>query len=96
MSGVSGVEVGMLNRPMPDNFVDSLRACVLYSSRDWGLLKRDAWLYGVVVGWDKEDLERLAKRFNWGENDLARLEALRFSFASLERMPSVREEGNWL
>jgi len=47
---------------MPDDPLDGLRAaleslgsCVATHPNDWGQYSLDAWLYGIVVGWDCED-----------------------------------------
>lgn len=100
MSSEVGVEVGVLNRPLPDNFVDSLKACLLYSSRDWDMNKRDAWLYGVIVGWEDSKLGELAKKFGWREEDVTRLKGFHGDFNAMDALPvGVRwskEEGDWV
>lgn len=63
--------------------------------RDWGLDRRDAWLYGVILGWDCEEcpdgqhddlcddgeaMRIVAERHQWSEEDVARLRARRAVF----------------
>jgi hypothetical protein len=33
----------------------SLGSCLAFHSRDWGEHPRDAWIYGIAIGWDCED-----------------------------------------
>lgn len=46
-------------------------------ARDWGLSKRDAWLWAILVGWDSPDgectLEKVAEPHGWSEMTIARL-----------------------
>jgi len=61
----------------PTNVVDSLHACLAFSPRDWGANKRDAWLWGIICGWDAESLDELRVRFRWSAAEVARLRKLR-------------------
>lgn len=54
--------------------LDSAKSTMAFSSRDWGGWdKRDAWLYGIILGWDEEAEAELAERFKWAPDDVARL-----------------------
>ncbi|MFF7795575.1 hypothetical protein [Streptomyces sp. NPDC007991] len=81
------------------NALQRLEEIITYGSRDWGSHRSDAWLYGVLVGWDCErDHEHdqacenglamlnLAARHNWGESTVARLRRSRAAVNSLRRM----------
>lgn len=59
-------------------------------SRDWGRTRGDAWLYGVLVGWDCEDdhdheqehceggaLDEVAEEHGWNAAQRTRLRELR-------------------
>lgn len=35
--------------------LDSLESTLAFDSRDWSLSKRDAWIYGIICGWENED-----------------------------------------
>ncbi len=37
-------------------------------SRDWAANRGDAYLWGVLVGWDDEALEEVAAKHNWNEH----------------------------
>lgn len=75
---------------------EALRDLLAFSSRDWGAVKGDAWLWGIVFGWDNEDDEpdeesampELAKQHGWDEADVARLRRLHANFLLLE-LPST-------
>lgn len=61
-----------------DNLRDalkSLQATMAFDSRDWSVVRRDAWLYGIVVGWD-DALPEVAKKHRWDAVDVARLKRL--------------------
>jgi hypothetical protein len=66
------------------NPFESVRNLVAFDSRDWGATKSDAWLYGIVAGWDSDDdepdgdgaMDELAARFGWDANEVARLRLL--------------------
>lgn len=59
---------------------DSLRNVLASDPRDWSLAKRDAWVYGIVLGWSEESLKVLAKRHDWPEEDVDRLRRLHDRF----------------
>jgi hypothetical protein len=43
---------------LPDDLraaLDSLSTCVAGSATDFSTYRRDAWLYGIILGWDCED-----------------------------------------
>lgn len=62
--------------PTEDPFM-SLAGALVCSSRDHGLDSRDAWVYGIVVGWDAASLRELAAKHGWSPDDVSRLKRLR-------------------
>jgi hypothetical protein len=75
--------------PLPEVF-ESLDRVLTTSSRDWGEYWADAWLYGVLVGWDCEErhehddvcggdaaMRGLAQQHGWSEETVARLRRYR-------------------
>ncbi len=52
--------------------IASAVACMASHPRDWSLDYRDAWLWGILVGWD-EALDFVAVRHGWSENEKQRL-----------------------
>ena len=62
---------------------ESLHMAIVFHARDWAADRRDAWIWGIVVGWDDESLADIASRFGWDRNMVARLKRLRIRFSSL-------------
>ena len=70
---------------------ESLARVLTTSSRDWGAYWADAWLYGVLVGWDCEEAHEhdgawcggdaatrgMAEQHGWSEDAVARLRRYR-------------------
>lgn len=61
---------------------ESLISVVAFSPRDWSLNAKDAWLYGIICGWDKESLLELKTKFQWSDNETKRLQDLHVDFQS--------------
>jgi len=43
---------------MEDNYTKplySLETSMAFDTRDWSQVKRDAWLYGIICGWENEN-----------------------------------------
>lgn len=75
------------------NPFDSIRSTMTGHSRDWSLNHRDAWLYGIIVGWDDENgaydpevLRELKESFGWDDADIARMQKNRNAFVTAEHM----------
>jgi hypothetical protein len=62
---------------------DSLKGCLVFNSRDWANNKRDAWLYGIIVGWDEESFAELKLKHRWPDEQISRLKRLRAEFINL-------------
>lgn len=60
---------------------ESLRNVIACDPRDWGEYKRDAWLWGIVFGWEGT-WDEMARRHYWTANTLARLKRLHGRFAA--------------
>ncbi|MCK5641014.1 MAG: hypothetical protein KAJ19_09465, partial [Gammaproteobacteria bacterium] len=56
--------------------IQSVGDCMAFSARDWSTDHRDAWLYGVIHGWDEDSLQELAAKHGWEGEPLARLRRL--------------------
>ena len=54
----------------------SLRQTMATHPRDWARESRDAWLWGILVGW-AEALDEVAKTHQWDEATVSRLRQLR-------------------
>lgn len=53
--------------------VKSLRSIIATDPRDWSVDRRDAFIYGLVIGWDRESFDELKSVHGWGEELAARL-----------------------
>jgi hypothetical protein len=57
-------------------------------SRDWSLDKRDAWLWGIVLGWtnepgepvDEDPMADVARKHGWSSETVTRLRDLHQKF----------------
>jgi len=74
---------------LPENPFESLHNVIVFDSRDWSKNKKDAWLYGIIVGWiDEEDDEDLGEeifrelsiKHGWDKETWGRLQRLRVEF----------------
>lgn len=62
---------------------ESLRTAMVFDSRDWSATPVDAWVYGIVVGWDEASMVDLRARYRWSLSDTKRLERLHKEFSKL-------------
>lgn len=84
--------------------LDAIHLAVTISSRDWSIHHRDAWLYGVVAGWDDEHpdddaMPEVAERHGWDAEMVAtiRFHHAAFTAARLAEGPSDgRFDGTYL
>lgn len=53
-------------------------------SRDWSSDYRDAWLWGVVVGWDDASLRELSSKLGWSARTVDKLLECRQAHAALK------------
>lgn len=58
------------------NPLESIHGVIVFSSKDWSLSADDAWIYGVVVGWDEPSLVELQKKHRWQDGEVFRLKEL--------------------
>ena len=63
---------------------ESLEACLTCHSRDWSVHHSDAWLYGIICGWD-DAFEEVAEKHRWKGQTAGRLKLLRSSFIEAKR-----------
>lgn len=50
--------------------------------RDWSINATDAWLWGIVLGWDRGAMVEVAARHRWSAEDVTRLHALHAAYRS--------------
>lgn len=71
---------------------DSLRNCIAFSAKDWSLEKRDAWVFGIVLGWGGA-LPVIAKKHGWSEREMVRLRRLHDAFQRLKSAEPQQAQG---
>lgn len=54
----------------------SIEATIACSPRDWSLNRRDAWIHGIVFGWDGSSMDEVAKAHGWNASEVERLKKL--------------------
>lgn len=64
--------------------LDSAHTVMVHDARDWSLSSRDAWMYGLLVGWDDESLAQiLTQHPRWKPEGIERLKRLRAGLAAI-------------
>lgn len=64
--------------------LDSLECTMAFATKDWSEDKNDAWLWGIICGWDEESLEELQDKFGWSTESVERLSMLHDKFNTLK------------
>ena len=62
--------------------IDSLRKAITTSARDYSTDKRDAWIYGIVIGWG-DAIWDVAKLHKWPASEVIRLKSLHSEFQKI-------------
>lgn len=62
---------------------ESLHAAVVTSPRDWSVSQSDAWIYGIVVGWDHDTMIEISSKFGWTVEVTQRLADIHQAMAEL-------------
>ena len=63
--------------------IESIRTAMAMSPKDWSLNHRDAWIYGIVLGWDDASLVEVSRLHQWDYNTISRLVMLRKKFDNM-------------
>ena len=69
---------------LPEDPIESLERALATASKDWSESKDDAWIYGIILGWDKESLQELQELHRWNDEAVARLERLHQKFKTIK------------
>lgn len=90
---MSGNKIFANDLPYDDaslNPLDALSQTLCFASNDWGASRAEAWIYGIVVGWDNEDdpadtaaMDELAGKYRWSPEQVERLRTLHTRFVAL-------------
>lgn len=59
--------------------VKSLQVTMHFDPRDWSVLEKDAWIYGIICGWG-DAIADVAKKHGWTDETVARLRRLHMAF----------------
>lgn len=70
----------------------ALHDAIVFNSRDFAESKFEAWIYGIVVGWDDEDdetgdagaMDEVAAKVGWTAQEVATLRKLRTRWRHIE------------
>ncbi|MFW2500430.1 hypothetical protein [Clostridium diolis] len=69
------------------NPFESLHNTIVFDVKDWSTDKRNAWIYGIIVGWGSDDPEiaeeifqEFNKQFRWTRETWNRLQILHKEF----------------
>lgn len=73
------------------NVIADLRSTLTHMPREMAAVAEDAWLYGIIVGWD-EALDSVAQNHGWSEETVARLLDLRDQFSRLTLGAEKKED----
>jgi hypothetical protein len=80
---------GNVSAPPISEVLDSVASAMATDPRDWSLVKRDAWLYGIFLGWGRPAMREVADLHQWSPETVARLENYR-SVISIEQRKAGR------
>jgi hypothetical protein len=50
----------------------SIHDAIAFSSRDWAEHHRDAWIYGIICGWDDASYRELKAKHRWTDDTVSR------------------------
>lgn len=75
-----------------ENPIESLKNTIPFSVMDWGTEKRNAWVYGIVCGWDENCFQEFNMKFGWDKDTWNRLKRLHDSFDRLEELCQAKRE----
>ncbi len=63
-----------------ENPLEAIHSALVKTSEDLSLKKRDAWIYGIVCGWDDPSYQELAPLHNWTTEDIERNKRLHTAY----------------
>lgn len=61
----------------------SLHDVIAFDPRKWEDHHRDAWIYGIVIGWSDEYMEEFRTKFGWNEKTIEVLKSYHKALQSL-------------
>jgi hypothetical protein len=67
-----------------ENPLESVERALAFATKDWSADRRDAWIYGIALGWDDESMAEMAARHNWNADAVSRLRQLHAAWQALK------------
>jgi 2-hydroxy-3-keto-5-methylthiopentenyl-1-phosphate phosphatase len=55
-------------------------------ARDWSSNSKDAWIYGIISGWDDASIKEISNKFKWSDESVAKLKELNFQYTSMQNI----------
>jgi len=79
-----------------ENPLEALQMALAFSPRDWATEKRDAWIYGIALGWDDDCYPEFNRKFGWGKETFKRIQRLHVKFEALCRAALGNKLLTWI
>ncbi len=64
--------------------LESIEIAMAFHVRDWTNHHRDAWIYGIVKGFDDESMKQMQDKHNWSNETVNRLKALHVKWKQIK------------
>jgi hypothetical protein len=79
---------------------DSLEGVCAFDSRDWSVNKRDAWLYGIVCGWDggqdedppEDAMAEMVEQHGWNAEAVERLRRMQQAVTTVMKLGKEKKQ----
>lgn len=78
----------------PTNALQSLLESYTRSSKDMSECKFDAWVYGIIVGWDDSSYKELSVKHNWSEEQINYNKLLHYNYCKSWELFIKNENSN--
>lgn len=62
----------------------SLRDTIVFDAKDYAQTPKDAWVWGIVCGWDPPSMAALQVKFRWSDATVSRLRDMRAAWVRTE------------
>lgn len=73
-------DINKLITPCP---LENIHDVLSFSSKDWSTASEDAWLWGIVCGWDDGVLAELQDKYGWPDSYVVNLKEFHRSYKKL-------------
>lgn len=74
---------GMCNYDTNHLVLQSLHDVIALSSRDYSTNHRDAWVYGIVIGWG-DAIDEVANKHGWSPETIERLKNMHIVYERIK------------